>query len=128
MGESKTTLPGNRRVSAILAPCSRTLHRMWMKSSAGSGKMIVESIQRQSDAALGFPQRSAAPPARVRFWRPAPEPVQEFSCAYLDGGCAAPHVHEEWQFAVAMEPCSITLGAYRRSTAHASEITVVAPY
>jgi AraC-like DNA-binding protein len=90
--------------------------------------MVAESIQRQSDAALGFPQQSAEPPARVRFWRPAPGPIQEFSCAYLDGGCAALHVHEEWQFAVAVEPCSITLGAFRRYTAHANDVTVVGPY
>jgi AraC-like DNA-binding protein len=72
--------------------------------------------------------QSEAAPVMVRFWHPAPQRIQEFSCAYLDGGCAAPHVHEEWQFAVAAEPSTITLGAFRRYTAHTNDVTVVAPY
>ncbi len=69
-----------------------------------------------------------SPRERVRFWQPTPERTEEFSCAYLDGGLAAPHVHEEWQFAVAEEPCTLTLGAFRRYTAQANDLTVVAPY
>jgi AraC-like DNA-binding protein len=63
----------------------------------------------------------------VRFWQPAPG-SQEFSCAYLDGGSAALHVHEEWQFAVSAEPSSITLGAFRRHGAQPDDVTVVHPY
>jgi AraC-like DNA-binding protein len=90
--------------------------------------MIPESIKWQGAAAVRFPHQHVTPPGRARFWRPVPDQSQEFSCGYVDGGCAALHVHEEWQFGVALEPCSITLGAFRRYTAQASEVTIVAPY
>jgi AraC-like DNA-binding protein len=90
--------------------------------------MIAEKIEGQSDAASGVPHLRMTPRGRVRFWQPAPEQTQELSCAYLDAGLAAPHVHEEWQFAVAVEPSSITLGAFRRYPAQANDVTVVAPY
>jgi AraC-like DNA-binding protein len=90
--------------------------------------MIAERIEWQGDAALGFPHQHVMPRERARFWRPVPEGTQEFNCAHLDGGCAALHVHEEWQFGVALERCSITLGAFRRHTAQAGDVTVVAPY
>jgi AraC-like DNA-binding protein len=96
----------------------------WKKSSARSDTMIAQRIEWQSDAAPRFPQQSVASRESVRFWQPAPE----FSCAYIDGGSAALHVHEEWQFAVSAEPCNITLGAFRRYTAHGNDVTVVAPY
>jgi AraC-like DNA-binding protein len=63
----------------------------------------------------------------VRFWQPAPG-SHEFSCAYLDGGSAALHVHEEWQFAVSAESSSITLGAFRRYGAQPDDVTIVHPY
>jgi AraC-like DNA-binding protein len=64
---------------------------------------------------------------KIRFWQPAPG-SQEFSCAYVDDGCAALHVHEEWQFAVSAEPASITLGAFRRYAAQSDELTIIQPY
>lgn len=72
--------------------------------------------------------QSEPAPVTVRFWHPAPDQTDKFSCAYVDGGFAAPHVHEEWQFAVAAEPSTITLGAFRRYTVHSNDVTVVAPY
>jgi AraC-like DNA-binding protein len=90
--------------------------------------MIAERIEWQRDAALGFATQRVAYRGREQFWQPVPERTQEFSCSYLDGGCAAPHVHEEWQFAVAAEPSTITLGAFRRYRALADDVTVVSPY
>jgi AraC-like DNA-binding protein len=89
--------------------------------------MIEKSIAWQSEAAP-VPESRGACRERVRFWQPAPERAQEFTCAYLDEGCAALHVHEEWQFAVASEPSTITLGAYHRTAARVTDVTVVAPY
>jgi AraC-like DNA-binding protein len=90
--------------------------------------MIGETTPWWSDAADRRGQQHATPRAAVRFWRPAPDQSQEFSCAYVDGGSAALHVHEEWQFAVAAEPSSITLGAFRRYSAYTTDVTVVHPY
>jgi AraC-like DNA-binding protein len=90
--------------------------------------MIAETTTWRSDAQAGSRQQRVAPPATVRFWQPTPKPSQEFSCAYLDGACAAPHVHEEWQFAVAAEPSTVTFGAFRRYAAQPDDVTVVQPY
>jgi AraC-like DNA-binding protein len=65
---------------------------------------------------------------RVRFWRPAAELADEIECAYLDGGIASPHVHEDWQFAVAGVPSALSIGAFRRYIAGPTDITVVPPY
>lgn len=65
---------------------------------------------------------------QVRFWNPTPELPDEFDCAYLDGGFASPHVHEEWQFAVAAVPYAISIGAFRRYIAGPEDVTVVQPY
>ncbi|HEY7479528.1 MAG TPA: AraC family transcriptional regulator [Gemmatimonadales bacterium] len=64
----------------------------------------------------------------VRFWRSAPEVSSPIVCAYLQAGRPVPHVHEEWQFAVAEIPARLSLGAFRRHTARESDVTVVAPY
>lgn len=66
--------------------------------------------------------------AAVRFWRPAGRSSPDFLCANLDGGRDAPHVHEEWQFAVTESPSSISVGAFRRSPVDAGCVTVIAPY
>jgi AraC-like DNA-binding protein len=64
----------------------------------------------------------------VRFWQPAGESPADFLCAYLETGWAAAHVHEEWQFAVAEAPAGVSVGAFRRYAAHASDVTVIAPH
>jgi AraC-like DNA-binding protein len=64
----------------------------------------------------------------VRFWQPAPQAATELACAYLEMGRLRPHVHEEWQFAVPEFPSKLSVGAFRRYTASAGEITMVAPY
>jgi AraC-like DNA-binding protein len=99
-----------------------------MNTSAGSGDMIAERTAWWIDGIAGSRQQREAPPATVRFWQPTPERSQELSCAYLNGVRATPHVHEEWQFAVAAEPSTITLGAFRRYSAYADDVTVVHPY
>ncbi|HEX2250395.1 MAG TPA: AraC family transcriptional regulator [Gemmatimonadales bacterium] len=90
--------------------------------------MNAETTAWWSDAPAGDHRQRLAPPVPLRLWHPAAEESEEFSCAYLDGRCAAPHVHEEWQFAVAAEPSTITLGAYRRYSAQPNDVTVVQPY
>jgi len=64
----------------------------------------------------------------VRFWQPAPRSGNELTCARLEVGRARPHVHEEWQFAVAEIPAKLSVGAFRRYTAQATDLTVVPPY
>jgi hypothetical protein len=66
--------------------------------------------------------------ASIRFWRPAPEGVTELVCAYLEGREAPPHIHEEWQFAVLETPSKLSLGAFRRYSADAGDVTIVHPY
>jgi AraC-like DNA-binding protein len=64
----------------------------------------------------------------VRFWQPAPQAANELVCAYLEVGRARAHVHEEWQFAVADGAGKLSIGAFRRYGARATDLTVVAPY
>jgi AraC-like DNA-binding protein len=66
--------------------------------------------------------------ASIRFWQPAPERATELVCAYLEAGEAAPHLHEEWQFGVLETPSKLSLGAFRRYSAHADDVTIVHPY
>jgi AraC-like DNA-binding protein len=63
----------------------------------------------------------------VRFWRPAPEAGTDFIAAYLSTGRTMPHVHSEWQFAVAETPTGLSIGAFRRFAARAETVTVVSP-
>jgi AraC-like DNA-binding protein len=90
--------------------------------------MLDEIIAQPKVAGMGGRQTQVAQPGRVRFWKPASEVTHEFDCAYLDGGSASPHIHEDWQFAVAAAPCAISIGAFRRYIARPDEITVVHPY
>jgi len=64
----------------------------------------------------------------VRFWQPAPQSGNELACARLEVGRDRPHVHEDWQFAVAESPAKLSVGAFRRYTAQATDLTVVPPY
>jgi len=64
----------------------------------------------------------------LRFWQPAPRSGNELACARLEAGRDRPHVHEEWQFAVAEIPAKLSVGAFRRYTAQATDLTVVPPY
>jgi AraC-like DNA-binding protein len=66
--------------------------------------------------------------ASVRFWQPAPEVATELVCAYLEASEGPPHLHEEWQFGVLEAPSKLSLGAFRRYTAHADDVTTVHPY
>jgi AraC-like DNA-binding protein len=66
--------------------------------------------------------------ASVWFWQPAPELTTELACAYLEAGEPPLHVHEEWQFGVLDTPSQLSLGAFRRFSAHADDVTIVRPY
>ena len=66
--------------------------------------------------------------ASIRFWQPAPEVATELVCAYLEAGEGLPHLHEEWQFGVLETPSKLSLGAFRRYSAHADDVTIVHPY
>ena len=66
--------------------------------------------------------------ASVRFWQPAPEVTTELGCAYLEAGEGPPHLHEEWQFGVLETPSKLSMGAFRRYSAHAGDVTIVHPY
>ena len=63
--------------------------------------------------------------ASVRFWQPAPEAGTELVCAYLETSEAPPHFHEEWQFGVLEVPSKLSLGAYRRYSVSADDVTIV---
>jgi AraC-like DNA-binding protein len=77
---------------------------------------------------VGRREFSTLSDAAVRFWRPAESSATGVLCAYLEGGRAAPHVHEEWQFAVTERPSGISVGAFRRFPVDAGCVTVIAPY
>jgi AraC-like DNA-binding protein len=64
----------------------------------------------------------------VRFWQPAPEVTTELVCADLQARDRPPHLHEEWQFGVLETPSKLSLGAFRRYSAHAGDVTIVHPY
>jgi AraC-like DNA-binding protein len=64
----------------------------------------------------------------VRFWRPAPELASELVCTHLGAAGSPLHLHEEWQFGVPETASKLSLGAFRRYTATASDLTVVPPY
>lgn len=63
----------------------------------------------------------------VRFWPPGESPA-EFLGAYLEKGLAEPHLHADWQFAVPELLTTLSVGAYRRQAASASDVTVIPPY
>jgi AraC-like DNA-binding protein len=63
----------------------------------------------------------------IRFWQPAPEAGTDFIAACLTLGRSMPHLHSEWQFAVAELPTGLTMGAFRRFAARSDTVTVVAP-
>ena len=66
--------------------------------------------------------------ARIRFWQPAPEAGTELVCAYLESSEGPLHLHEEWQFGVLDAPSKLSLGAYRRCSVGADDVTIVPPY
>jgi AraC-like DNA-binding protein len=66
--------------------------------------------------------------ARIRYWRPVAEAGTDLGCGCLEVEQTVPHLHEEWQFAVAETPSKLSLGAFRRYDAGAHHVTVVAPY
>lgn len=66
--------------------------------------------------------------ANVRFWQPAPEAATELLGAYLEANEGPPHLHEEWQFGVLEAPSKLSLGAFRRYSAHPGDITIVHPF
>ena len=63
----------------------------------------------------------------VRFWQPASEAGTDFIAASLTVGRPMPHVHSEWQFAVAEMPTGLSIGAFRRFATRADTVTVVPP-
>lgn len=66
--------------------------------------------------------------AIVQYWQPTSEAPSELVCAYLEASDGPPHLHEEWQFGVPETWSKLSLGAYRRYSAHADDVTIVAPY
>jgi AraC-like DNA-binding protein len=66
--------------------------------------------------------------ARVWFWQPAPDVTTELVCAHLEAREVPLHVHEEWQFGVLDTLSKLSLGAFRRYSAHADDVTIVHPY
>jgi AraC-like DNA-binding protein len=66
--------------------------------------------------------------AGVRFWQPVPEVGAQLVCAYLEASQGSPHLHEEWQFGVLDTPSKLSLGAFQRYDAHATDVTIVHPY
>ena len=66
--------------------------------------------------------------ASVQFWQPVPDVATELVCGYLEGRKAPPHLHEEWQFGVLEGPSQLSLGAFRRYSTHADQVTIVHPY
>lgn len=66
--------------------------------------------------------------AGVRFWQPAPEVATELVGAYLEASEGAPHLHEDWQFGVLEAPSKLSLGAFRRLSAHPGDVTIVHPF
>ena len=64
----------------------------------------------------------------VRFWQSAAPISSALVGAYLEIGRPVPHLHEEWQFAVAEVPSKLSLGAFRRLNVRECDVTVVAPY
>ena len=64
----------------------------------------------------------------IRFWQPAPEAGTELICAYLESSDGPLHLHEEWQFGVLDGPSKLSLGAYRRCSVGADDVTIVPPY
>jgi len=63
----------------------------------------------------------------VRFWQPASEAGTDFIAAWLTVGRSMPHVHSEWQFAVAEMPTGLSIGAFRRFATRGDTVTVVPP-
>ncbi len=63
----------------------------------------------------------------VRFWQPAPVAGTDFIAACLTLGRSMPHLHSEWQFAVAEMPTGLSMGAFRRFATRADTVTVVPP-
>ena len=66
--------------------------------------------------------------ASIRFWQPAPEAGTELVCAFLESSEGPLHLHEEWQFGVLDVPSKLSLGAYRRCSVGADDVTIVPPY
>jgi AraC-like DNA-binding protein len=66
--------------------------------------------------------------ASIRFWQPAPEAGTELVCAFFESSDGPPHLHEEWQFGVLDAPAKLSLGAYRRCSVGAEDVTIVPPY
>ena len=66
--------------------------------------------------------------AIVQFWQPSSGVTAELACAYLESGEGPPHLHEEWQVGVLERPSKLSLGAFRRYSVHADDVTIVAPY
>jgi AraC-like DNA-binding protein len=66
--------------------------------------------------------------AGVRFWQPAPEGAPDLICAHLEAGRIPLHVHDEWQFAVAEGPATLSLGAFGRYTLRSGDVAVIRPY
>jgi AraC-like DNA-binding protein len=64
----------------------------------------------------------------VRFWHSGTQTPWDFVGAFLGAGRPAPHVHEEWQFAVADTPSRLTVGAFRRYPTQERDVAIVAPY
>lgn len=66
--------------------------------------------------------------AGVKFWQPAPEVATELVCGCLEAREGPLHLHEEWQFGVLEAPSKLSLGAYRRYSVNADDVTIVRPY
>jgi AraC-like DNA-binding protein len=62
-----------------------------------------------------------------RFWQPSPEAGTDFIAACLTAGRSMPHLHAEWQFAVAETSTGLSLGAFRRFAIRPDTVTAVPP-
>lgn len=64
----------------------------------------------------------------MRFWESPHQMSPAFVTAYLETGRPAPHVHEEWQFAIPEIRSGLSLGAFRRYPTRDCDVAVVPPY
>ena len=84
---------------------------------------IVRRIHSASGGSIAMMSVSS-----IRFWQPAPEAGTELIGAYLESSEGPLHLHEEWQFGVLDVPSKLSLGAYRRCSVGADDVTIVPPY
>ena len=63
----------------------------------------------------------------ARYWQPV-RGSSDFLCERFEGGSGQPHIHDEWQIAVAEDLATLSLGAYRRHPMRPGDVAVVPPH